>query len=79
MISDCFWMLILLMDHLLAPGLAPLDHIMLIPLVFHLLHIYSTMYIVTSPQLEDQIDHQSPFSLPYPNSAPFPSAHSWKT
>ena len=52
-ILDCFWMFTLLMDHLLALGPVPLDHIMFISLVLHLLHIYSLMYIVTSPQLED--------------------------
>ena len=67
------------MDHPLAPGPVPLDCIMPISLVLHSLHIYSLLYTIASPQLEDRIDHRSPSSLPGPNSAPFPSAHSRKT
>ena len=79
MISDCFRRFTSLMDHPLAPGPAPLDRITFILLLLHSLHIYSLMYIVTSPQLEDRIDHRSPTSLPSPNSAPYPLSHSRKT
>ena len=56
MISDCFWRFTSLMDHPLAPGPAPLDCIMPIWLVLHLLCIYSLLYTIASPQLEDRID-----------------------
>ena len=53
MISDCFRRFTSLMDHLLAPGPAPLDCIMPISLVLHSLRIYSLLYTIASPQLED--------------------------
>ena len=69
-ISDCFWTFGLLMDHPLAPGVVPLDHITLISVILHLLYLYILMYVVASSPV------CATTRLPAPNPVSRPLHHS---
>src|SRR5258708_2223770 len=47
-ISDCFRAFSLLVEHLPAPGLAPLHYITLWTVLLHSLYVYIPLYIVSS-------------------------------